>query len=84
MTTDKSLEGFGSLEQKLSCMLFMDGCSLLHILEKHNIYALGNMNIKVDQLVLVMMDVLLLENQLPYKVLKLLWMGNNESHELII
>nr|AFK40291.1 unknown [Medicago truncatula] len=73
--TGKSLEGFHSLEEKLSWMLFVDGCSLLYLLEK------GHMKIKVGQLVLVMMDVLLLENQLPYEVLKLLW-KNNES-ELI-
>ncbi|AES79294.1 DUF247 domain protein [Medicago truncatula] len=78
----KSLEGFGSLEEKLSWMLFVDGCSLLYILEKAKLDEPGHMNIKVDQLVLVMMDVLLLENQLPYVVLKLLWKDNNES-ELI-
>ncbi|CAK8571137.1 unnamed protein product [Lathyrus sativus] len=41
-----------------------------------------HLNMKVDQLVLVMMDVLLLENQLPYKVLKLLWKNENDK-ELI-
>ncbi|KEH22857.1 DUF247 domain protein [Medicago truncatula] len=79
--TGKSLEGFDSLEEKLSWMLFVDGCSLLHILEKANVDEAGHMNIKVDQL---MMDVLLLENQLPYQVLKLLWKDDNESeHEEI-
>jgi len=81
--TGKSLEGFGSLEEKLSWMLFVDGCSLLHILEKAKLHEPGQMNIKVDQLVLVMMDVLLLENQLPYVVLKLLWKDDNDS-ELIM
>jgi len=80
--TRKSLEVFGSLEEKLSWMLFVDGCSLLYILEKAKLHEPGQMNIKVDQLVLVMMDVLLLENQLPYVVLKLLWKDNKES-ELI-
>lgn len=41
-----------------------------------------DVNIKVDQLVLMIMDVLLLENQLPYIVLKLLWKNDNET-ELI-
>jgi len=81
-STRWSLAGFRSLEEKLSWMLFVDGCSLLHILEKAKLDEPGQMNIKVDQLVLVMMDVLLLENQLPYEVLKLLWKDNNES-ELI-
>jgi hypothetical protein len=75
--TRKSLEGFGSLEEKLSWMLFVDGCSLLHILEK------GAMNIKLDQPDLLITDVLLLENQLPYEVLNLLWKDNEES-ELIM
>ncbi|RHN46065.1 hypothetical protein MtrunA17_Chr7g0238201 [Medicago truncatula] len=72
-STRWSLAGFRSLEEKLSWMLFVDGCSLLYILEKANLNEPWHMNIKVDQLVLVMMDVLLLENQLPYQVLKLLW-----------
>jgi len=77
--TGKSLEGFRSLEEKLSWMLFVDGCSLLHIMEKAKLDEPGHMNIKVDQLVLVMMDVLLLENQLPYEVLKLLWKDNESK-----
>jgi hypothetical protein len=77
--TGNSLEGFGSLEEKLSWMLFVHGCSLLYILEKAKLDEPGHMNIKVDQLVLVMMDVLLLENQLPYVVLKLLWKDEDES-----
>ena len=80
--TEKSLEGFSSLEEKLSWMLFVDGCSLLYILEEPKLRDLRVYYIKPDQLVLVMMDVLLLENQLPYEVLKLLWKDNNES-ELI-
>ncbi|RHN46060.1 hypothetical protein MtrunA17_Chr7g0238151 [Medicago truncatula] len=78
-STSWSLEGFGSLEEKLSWMLFVDGCSLLHILERAKLDEPGQMNIKVDQLVLVMMDVLLLENQLPYQVLKLLWKDEDQS-----
>ncbi|PNX67811.1 hypothetical protein L195_g055828 [Trifolium pratense] len=35
--------------------------------------------IKLDQLSVVMTDVLLLENQLPYLVLKLLWKNDNET-----
>ncbi|KAK2400519.1 UPF0481 protein [Trifolium repens] len=81
--TKESLEGFTSLEEKLSWMLFVDGCSLLHILEHVNLTEPETMNIKVDQLVLVLMDVLLLENQLPYLVLKLLWKNANDDSELI-
>ncbi|PNX59321.1 hypothetical protein L195_g059632 [Trifolium pratense] len=60
-------------------MLFVDGCSLLHILEHADLRKPEAMNIKVDQLILVMMDVILLENQLPYPVLKLLWKNDNEA-----
>ncbi|MCH98458.1 DUF247 domain protein [Trifolium medium] len=62
-------------------MLLVDGCSLLHILENADFNEPELMNIKVDQLVPVIMDVLLLENQLPYHVLKLLW--KNEEAQLI-
>ncbi|AES79231.1 DUF247 domain protein [Medicago truncatula] len=80
--TGNSLEGFDSLEEKLSWMLLVDGCSLLYILEKDRLVEPGPMDIKVDQLAIVMVDVLLLENQLPYEVLELLWKDNNKS-ELI-
>ncbi|XP_012567308.1 uncharacterized protein [Cicer arietinum] len=63
----------------LSWMLFVDGCALLFILGKSKPEKTKDMNIKVDQLVLVMMDVLLLENQLPYLVLKLLWKDNSDD-----
>jgi hypothetical protein len=82
--TRKSLKSFPSLNEKLSWMLFVDGCSLLHILvvnAKTN-NTENTMKIKVDQHILLMMDVLLLENQLPYLVLKLLWKNENET-ELI-
>jgi hypothetical protein len=78
-STGQSLKGFRSLDEKLSWMLFVDGCSLLYILDKADLDNPRPMNIKVDQLVLVVMDVLLLENQLPYLVLKLLWKNDNET-----
>ncbi|KAL5067584.1 hypothetical protein RYX36_018471 [Vicia faba] len=82
--TADSLKCFSSLAEKLSWLLFVDGCSLLHILVNVNLDQLDepkDVDIKVDQLVLVMMDVLLLENQLPYLVLKLLW--KNDEDELL-
>ncbi|CAK8565773.1 unnamed protein product [Lathyrus sativus] len=78
----ESLKGFRSLEEKLSWLLFVDGCSLLYILVNVNLDQLDepkDVDIKVDQLVLVIMDALLLENQLPYLVLKLLWINDNET-----
>ncbi|KAJ1382133.1 hypothetical protein SESBI_44543 [Sesbania bispinosa] len=64
------------VEEMLAWMLFVDGCCLLQILEKAKLDKPEKMNVKVDQLVLVMQDVLLLENQIPYQVLKLLWRCN--------
>jgi len=59
----------------ISWMLFVDGCALLQILEHTN---LKKNNVKFEQLILVLQDVLLLENQLPCTLLKLLWRGNND------
>ncbi|XP_045807896.1 uncharacterized protein LOC123902259 [Trifolium pratense] len=82
--TGESLKGFRSLDEKLSWILFIDGCSLLYFLAAMN--ADDNpeeiLNIMHAQLFPVMMDVLLLENQLPYLVLKLLW-EKDDQHELI-
>ncbi|XP_028761525.1 uncharacterized protein LOC114720081 [Neltuma alba] len=57
-------------DQQLVRMLFLDGCALLQIL-KHPADP-ERLNAKVDQLVLVHRDALLLENQLPFRVLQLL------------
>ncbi|XP_020208680.1 UPF0481 protein At3g47200 [Cajanus cajan] len=65
-------------DEKLSWMLLVDGCALLQILEKAKLHH-PEMEVKVDQLVLLSQDVLLLENQLPYEVLKLLSGPNNEA-----
>ncbi|GAU48586.1 hypothetical protein TSUD_405760 [Trifolium subterraneum] len=76
--TEKSLKGYRSLDEKLSWILFVDGCSLLYILENADFENPCPMHIKFDQLGIVIMDVLLLENQLPYHVLKLLRKNENE------
>ncbi|KAI4353169.1 hypothetical protein L6164_002140 [Bauhinia variegata] len=55
----------------LAWMLFVDGCSVLQIFEKANLSRLEDLKVKVD-IVAIVRDLLLLENQLPYEVLKLL------------
>ncbi|XP_027337437.1 UPF0481 protein At3g47200-like [Abrus precatorius] len=55
-------------------MLVVDGCSVLHVLDKSvdSDYPDKELKVNVDQLVRVHHDLLLLENQIPYQVLKLL------------
>ncbi|RDX99507.1 UPF0481 protein, partial [Mucuna pruriens] len=77
------MQGFRNVEEMICWMLFVDGCALLHILENAKLHVAHIMNVKVDQLVLVMQDVLLLENQLPFMLLKLLWRDTIDDRELI-
>ncbi|XP_028761535.1 UPF0481 protein At3g47200-like [Neltuma alba] len=58
--------------EELVQVLFLDGCALLEILKHPDILNPEPLNAKVDQLVLVHQDALLLENQLPFRVLQLL------------
>ncbi|KAI4346918.1 hypothetical protein L6164_007781 [Bauhinia variegata] len=60
----------------MAWMLFVDGCAVLQILEKVNLSKFKDLKVKVDIQVIVR-DLFLLENQLPYEVLKLL--SQNES-----
>ncbi|KAI4346911.1 hypothetical protein L6164_007774 [Bauhinia variegata] len=59
-------------DEDLGWMLFVDGCSVLQILEKANLSKPEDLRVKVDVLVKVERDLFLLENQLPYQLLKLL------------
>ncbi|KAK7319275.1 hypothetical protein RJT34_03994 [Clitoria ternatea] len=79
-----SHEGFINSEENICWMLFVDGCALLHILECAKLDEPDIMNAKVDQLVLVMQDVLLLENQLPYALLKLLWRNSTTDDTSLV
>ncbi|WVZ13578.1 hypothetical protein V8G54_011144 [Vigna mungo] len=72
-------QGYGTREDMISWMLFVDGCALLHILEHAKLDKPYKMNVKVDQLVLVMQDALLLENQLPFPLLKHLWWDSKNN-----
>ncbi|XP_054803166.1 UPF0481 protein At3g47200-like [Prosopis cineraria] len=59
-------------DDELAWMLFVDGCALLQILKHPDILKAEPLNAKVDQLALVRQDALLLENQLPFQLLRLL------------
>ncbi|KAL1368138.1 hypothetical protein HN51_022278 [Arachis hypogaea] len=80
--TKCEFEGFKDLDEKLSWMLFVDGCALLQVLENGNLGDACNychLKIKMDQLILVQQDVLLLENQLPFQLLRLLCCDPNAN-----
>ncbi|MED6110821.1 hypothetical protein PIB30_046376 [Stylosanthes scabra] len=73
--TNLESQGFKNYDEKLSWMLFVDGCALLQIMENGKLgdaFDYPDLNIKIDQLILVRQDVLLLENQLPFQLLRLL------------
>ncbi|TKY53206.1 UPF0481 protein [Spatholobus suberectus] len=74
-------QSFRDVDDKTCWTLLVDGCALLHFLENAKLDKdkPHNMNVKADQLVLVMQDVLLLENQLPYLLLKQLWRYTDEG-----
>ncbi|KAF7804029.1 UPF0481 protein [Senna tora] len=72
-------------DENLARVLFMDGCALLQILDKFDLMNPEVLNVKVDQLVLVNQDMLLLENQLPFQLLKLLSPHNdNELTKMMV
>lgn len=58
----------------LSWMLFFDGCSTLQLISSyvHSEYELKTFKIKNDQIALAQHDLFLLENQIPFRVLKVL------------
>ncbi|XP_052197366.1 UPF0481 protein At3g47200-like [Diospyros lotus] len=65
----------GDFKDIKSWILFVDGCSVLQVLEKSNHSDSDPeqvLRVSVDQLVRVHQDLLLLENQIPFQVLKLL------------
>ncbi|GMI65713.1 hypothetical protein like AT3G50140 [Hibiscus trionum] len=76
----KVLEPFD--DEKLAWMLFLDGCAILQAILQgsysyQTTYSSSKMTIKHDLLTFLYLDMFLLENQLPYRVLELLI--NNSS-----
>ncbi|KAF3442494.1 hypothetical protein FNV43_RR16410 [Rhamnella rubrinervis] len=60
-------------DETLAWMLFLDGCSTLQFIHSYQVGELKKcFNIKNDQISFAQQDLFLLENQLPYRVLKLL------------
>ncbi|CAL0303673.1 unnamed protein product [Lupinus luteus] len=69
--TDDAI-GTETSDENLAWMLFVDGCSLLHFMENISKQHLQPLNLKLDQMMHIWRDILLLENQLPMKLLELL------------
>ncbi|XP_021801504.1 UPF0481 protein At3g47200-like [Prunus avium] len=67
-------------DDSLAWMLFVDGCSTLEFIYKYN--HLESFNIKRDQVAFAEQDMFLLENQLPYQLLKLLMSSSNIHGDL--
>ncbi|KAI9121140.1 hypothetical protein K1719_008173 [Acacia pycnantha] len=85
--TEEVIEGFhgnnNKKQEELAWMFLLDGCAVLEFirnLKEGNAKAEEKLKIKVDQMVLVRQDLLLLENQLPYRLLTLL--SNRPENEL--
>ncbi|KAK7390124.1 hypothetical protein VNO78_25423 [Psophocarpus tetragonolobus] len=70
----------GYNDKDLVWMLFVDGCSVLQIMHKLDAMHPEELWIKFDQQERAITDLLLLENQIPYKVLELL---NHDEHNLV-
>ncbi|MED6146891.1 hypothetical protein PIB30_038940 [Stylosanthes scabra] len=62
----------GYKDEELVQMLFVDGCALLYFMENLDYKNPGSLMLKLDQLFYIWRDIILLENQLPIRLLKLL------------
>ncbi|KAL5546486.1 hypothetical protein UlMin_006173, partial [Ulmus minor] len=74
------IEGFA--DETLSWMLFLDGCSILEFIYSFVFDKLKNFKIKKEQVIFAQQDLFLLENQIPFRVLKLLMDSSKEKEAL--
>ncbi|XP_052113801.1 UPF0481 protein At3g47200-like [Arachis duranensis] len=66
-------------DDELSWLLLVDGCALLYFLDNVDDQHPEALNLKLDQLMYTWRDILLLENQLPFQLLRLLCCDPNAS-----
>uniref|UniRef100_A0A803P7F6 RNase H type-1 domain-containing protein n=1 Tax=Cannabis sativa TaxID=3483 RepID=A0A803P7F6_CANSA len=59
-------------DDTLCWMLFFDGCSMLQLINSYNNDELRVLKIKTDQIALAQQDLFMLENQIPFSILKIL------------
>ncbi|PRQ49716.1 hypothetical protein RchiOBHm_Chr2g0125011 [Rosa chinensis] len=69
-------------DEALTNLLFLDGCSTLQFIYSFVNNQLANFMIKRDQVAFAEQDLFLLENQLPYQVLKLLMSASAKEMDL--
>ncbi|XP_062109830.1 UPF0481 protein At3g47200-like [Humulus lupulus] len=79
---EEVLQGYDDDDDTLSLMLVVDGCFILQFVYSINFFQ--RFNIKIDQLVFALNDLLLLENQIPFHVLELLMESLDESDERVM
>ncbi|TYH32620.1 hypothetical protein ES332_D13G002600v1 [Gossypium tomentosum] len=65
---------------KLAWVLFVDGCAVLCAVRYGMEGKFDELNTKADLLIFAQLDLFLLENQLPYKLLKILIGSAKDSH----
>ncbi|XP_058761667.1 UPF0481 protein At3g47200-like [Vicia villosa] len=70
MFTEDAIEGYN--DNDLAWILFVDGCSLIYFMENVDHQRPKALNLKYDRLMYIWRDALLLENQLPRKILEIL------------
>ncbi|XP_058745711.1 uncharacterized protein LOC131618523 [Vicia villosa] len=70
MFTEDATEGYN--DNDLAWILFVDGCSMIYFMENLDKHSPKDLNLKLDQLMFIWRDALLLENQLPNKMLEIL------------
>jgi hypothetical protein len=69
-------------DEELAWMLFVDGCAILQYIFCAANSKFKNFNIKTDSVTFAQQDLFLLENQVPYLLLKLLMSLSEEKEEL--
>lgn len=67
-------------DESLAWMLFLDGCSTLQFIHSLVNGNLDILKIKIDQVTFAQQDLFLLENQIPFRVLKLL-IGSSKKRD---
>jgi hypothetical protein len=73
-------------DESLAWMLFVDGCAILQYIFRAENDKFKELNIKSDSVTFAQQDLFLLENQVPYRLLKLLirWSGKDAQFSELI